>query len=127
MKERFSCARGGVLRENAHNLTKVSREAQLTRPHFHVFFAVGPARTSKPEQARHEGVEVDSRASDTSIRIKFGFAFPILIAIEKDHRGEISARLRVIILFRVAGGSLMGLVLVFWANGGSILNKLLGG
>ena len=27
----------------------------------------------------------------------------------------------------VAGGSLMGVVLVFWANGGSILNKLLGG
>jgi uncharacterized oligopeptide transporter (OPT) family protein len=27
----------------------------------------------------------------------------------------------------VAGGSLMGAVLVFWANGGSILNKLLGG
>jgi len=26
----------------------------------------------------------------------------------------------------VAGGSLMGVVLVFWANGGSILNKLLG-
>src|SRR5262249_19095125 len=26
-----------------------------------------------------------------------------------------------------AGGSLMGVVLVFWANGGSILNKLLGG
>jgi OPT family oligopeptide transporter len=27
----------------------------------------------------------------------------------------------------VAGGSLMGVVLVFWANGGSILSKLLGG
>jgi uncharacterized oligopeptide transporter (OPT) family protein len=27
----------------------------------------------------------------------------------------------------VAGGSLMGVVLLFWANGGSILNKLLGG
>jgi hypothetical protein len=27
----------------------------------------------------------------------------------------------------VAGGSLMGVVLVFWTNGGSILNKLLGG
>jgi putative OPT family oligopeptide transporter len=27
----------------------------------------------------------------------------------------------------VAGGSLMGVVLVFWANGGSILNRLLGG
>jgi uncharacterized oligopeptide transporter (OPT) family protein len=27
----------------------------------------------------------------------------------------------------VAGGSLMGVVLVFWANGGSILNKLVGG
>ena len=27
----------------------------------------------------------------------------------------------------VAGGSLMGVVLVFWANGGSILDKLLGG
>ena len=27
----------------------------------------------------------------------------------------------------VAGGSLMGVVLVFWANGGSILNKLFGG
>ena len=27
----------------------------------------------------------------------------------------------------VAGGSLMGVVLVFWANGGGILNKLLGG
>jgi uncharacterized oligopeptide transporter (OPT) family protein len=27
----------------------------------------------------------------------------------------------------VAGGSLMGVALVFWANGGSILNKLLGG
>jgi putative OPT family oligopeptide transporter len=27
----------------------------------------------------------------------------------------------------VAGGSLMGVVLVFWANGGSVLNKLLGG
>ena len=27
----------------------------------------------------------------------------------------------------VAGGSLMGVVLVLWANGGSILNKLLGG
>jgi uncharacterized oligopeptide transporter (OPT) family protein len=27
----------------------------------------------------------------------------------------------------VAGGSLMGVMLVFWANGGSILNKLLGG
>src|ERR1700704_1284290 len=27
----------------------------------------------------------------------------------------------------VAGGSLMGVVLVFWANGGCILNKLLGG
>src|ERR1700751_2667159 len=27
----------------------------------------------------------------------------------------------------VAGGSLMGVVLVFWANGGSILNKILGG
>jgi len=27
----------------------------------------------------------------------------------------------------VAGGPLMGVVLVFWANGGSILNKLLGG
>ena len=27
----------------------------------------------------------------------------------------------------VAGGSLMGVVLVFWANGASILNKLLGG
>jgi len=27
----------------------------------------------------------------------------------------------------VAGGSLMGVVLVFWANGGSILHKLLGG
>jgi hypothetical protein len=27
----------------------------------------------------------------------------------------------------VAGGSLMGVVLVFWANGGNILNKLLGG
>jgi OPT family oligopeptide transporter len=27
----------------------------------------------------------------------------------------------------VAGGSLMGVVLVFWANGGSILNNLLGG
>ena len=27
----------------------------------------------------------------------------------------------------VAGGSLMGVVLVFWANGGSILNKFLGG
>jgi hypothetical protein len=27
----------------------------------------------------------------------------------------------------VAGGSLMGVVLVFWANGGYILNKLLGG
>jgi putative OPT family oligopeptide transporter len=27
----------------------------------------------------------------------------------------------------VAGGSLLGVVLVFWANGGSILNKLLGG
>jgi hypothetical protein len=27
----------------------------------------------------------------------------------------------------VAGGSLMGVVLVFWPNGGSILNKLLGG
>jgi uncharacterized oligopeptide transporter (OPT) family protein len=27
----------------------------------------------------------------------------------------------------VAGGSLMGVLLVFWANGGSILNKLLGG
>jgi hypothetical protein len=27
----------------------------------------------------------------------------------------------------VAGDSLMGVVLVFWANGGSILNKLLGG
>jgi hypothetical protein len=26
----------------------------------------------------------------------------------------------------VAGGSLMGVVLVFWANGGSILTKLLG-
>jgi uncharacterized oligopeptide transporter (OPT) family protein len=27
----------------------------------------------------------------------------------------------------VAGGSLMGVVLVLWANGGSILDKLLGG
>src|SRR6478752_1991032 len=27
----------------------------------------------------------------------------------------------------VAGGSLMGVVLVFWANGGAILNKILGG
>jgi uncharacterized oligopeptide transporter (OPT) family protein len=27
----------------------------------------------------------------------------------------------------VAGGSLMGVVLVFWANGGSILSKLVGG
>jgi hypothetical protein len=27
----------------------------------------------------------------------------------------------------VAGGSLMGVALVFWANGGSILNKLFGG
>ena len=27
----------------------------------------------------------------------------------------------------VAGGSLMGVALVFWANGGSILSKLLGG
>jgi hypothetical protein len=27
----------------------------------------------------------------------------------------------------VAGGSLMGVVLVFWANGGGILKKLLGG
>jgi hypothetical protein len=27
----------------------------------------------------------------------------------------------------VAGGSLMGVVLVFWANGGSILDKLFGG
>jgi uncharacterized oligopeptide transporter (OPT) family protein len=27
----------------------------------------------------------------------------------------------------VAGGSLMGVVLVFWANGGAILDKLLGG
>jgi len=27
----------------------------------------------------------------------------------------------------VAGGSLMGVVLVFWANGGSIANKLLAG
>ena len=27
----------------------------------------------------------------------------------------------------VAGGSLMGVVLVFWANGSSILNKLFGG
>jgi uncharacterized oligopeptide transporter (OPT) family protein len=27
----------------------------------------------------------------------------------------------------VAGGSLMGVVLVFWANGGSILGKLFGG
>ena len=27
----------------------------------------------------------------------------------------------------VAEGSLMGVVLMFWANGGSILNKLLGG
>ena len=27
----------------------------------------------------------------------------------------------------VAGGSLMGVALVFWANGGSILNKLMGG
>jgi hypothetical protein len=26
-----------------------------------------------------------------------------------------------------AGGSLMGVVLVFWANGGSILSKLFGG
>jgi len=27
----------------------------------------------------------------------------------------------------VAGGSLMGVVLVFWANGGSIFSKLFGG
>jgi hypothetical protein len=27
----------------------------------------------------------------------------------------------------VAGGSLMGVVLVFWANGSSIVDKLLGG
>src|SRR6201982_3574663 len=27
----------------------------------------------------------------------------------------------------IAGGSLMGVVLIFWANGGSILTKLLGG
>ncbi len=27
----------------------------------------------------------------------------------------------------VAGGSLMGVVLVLWANGGSILDKLFGG
>ena len=27
----------------------------------------------------------------------------------------------------VAGGSLMGVVLVFWANGGGILTKLFGG
>jgi hypothetical protein len=27
----------------------------------------------------------------------------------------------------VAGGSLMGVVLVFWANGGSIFHKLLSG